>query len=459
MARILIRRGLRDPMTGFLARLKRPGSADVVKKIKSFVEATVRGRASSRATWARDDTGSTGDAASNGSGIIGAARSADAVRVRKFLKRLEDMLRVHPEWGAAPLPSSSRRLNGGTGPAGVRSFGDLTEREQREWMFERENSREGLEKILMSKIYAETFARQGDAARDDRLDSKCATLAKFIRGQHLDLPAETAAPEFADSWQRAGEELRNMSKYKAPREKMVCALQCCRLLSNLLTAALNERAGADEFLPALIYAVIRANPPNLFSNLRYIAAYRNPDKLVSEPGYFFTNLVSAMTFIEQLDASSLSIDADEFNREFSRHYDGSGRGTADPDEEGSDAVSNNDPRPSPADTGTALPLAPQKEAGAQTGGRATLAVRAFAPARRCAPVRFAVPMVFTDSRIRTEPSKQSGGVSRHRYRFLGRSASTLTLNEIPELLKEYEVLVAALLEEQRRGEDSGSAVK
>lgn len=294
---------LKQPLTyaRFLERMKRPSSADVVKTIKAFVDATTRD-ARDQSTWARDagaDAGADGDADAgadadadaqrDGSDIIGAARSTDARRVRAFLNRLEHMLRMHPEWGAAPLPSSSRRLNGGSGPAGVRSFGDLTEREQREWAAERENSREGLEKLLMSKIYTESFARQGDAARDARLRRKCAALAAFVRTQHLDLPAETAAPAFAAEWQHAGEELRRMTTYFAPRDKMVCALQCCRLLSNLLTAAAHQRGedarpGADEFLPALIYAVIRANPPKLFSNLRYIAAYRNPDKLVSEPG-------------------------------------------------------------------------------------------------------------------------------------------------------------------------------
>ncbi len=51
-------------------------------------------------------------------------------------------------------------------------------------------------------------------------------------------------------------------------------------------------AGADDFLPVLIYVVIHANPPQLASNLEYIQRFRMHSKMVSESAYFFTQLVS-----------------------------------------------------------------------------------------------------------------------------------------------------------------------
>ena len=77
----------------------------------------------------------------------------------------------------------------------------------------------------------------------------------------------------------------------------------------------SEDHGADSFLPILIYLVLKANPPNLHSNVQFIYNYRDPSKMVSESGYHFTNLQSAVYFWENADYSSFSgISPDEFKQ-------------------------------------------------------------------------------------------------------------------------------------------------
>ena len=76
----------------------------------------------------------------------------------------------------------------------------------------------------------------------------------------------------------------------------------------------SNSSGADEFLPILIYVVLRANPPNLHTNIQYISLFRHPNKMITEMGYYFTHLVSAVTFIETIDGKNLSIDQEEFQR-------------------------------------------------------------------------------------------------------------------------------------------------
>lgn len=63
--------------------------------------------------------------------------------------------------------------------------------------------------------------------------------------------------------QLAQKELQKINMYKAPRDKLVCILNCCKVINNLLlnaSIASNENPpGADEFLPVLIYVTIKVN--------------------------------------------------------------------------------------------------------------------------------------------------------------------------------------------------------
>ncbi|KAK4559574.1 hypothetical protein RGQ29_008697 [Quercus rubra] len=59
----------------------------------------------------------------------------------------------------------------------------------------------------------------------------------------------------------AQKELQKINMYKAPRDKLVCILNCCKVIGNLLLHASissEDVPGADEFLPVLIYVTIKA---------------------------------------------------------------------------------------------------------------------------------------------------------------------------------------------------------
>ncbi|XP_042461038.1 vacuolar protein sorting-associated protein 9A-like [Zingiber officinale] len=64
----------------------------------------------------------------------------------------------------------------------------------------------------------------------------------------------------------------------------------------------------------LFCANILANLPHLHSNLKFIQLFRKHSKLVSEVEYYLTNLISAKTFIANINDSSLSMDESEFNK-------------------------------------------------------------------------------------------------------------------------------------------------
>ena len=177
---------------------------------------------------------------------------------------------------------------------------------------ELEASGEGLEKYLMTKLHPLTFAAMPDDKRvDAHLSKRIAALRTFIRPEHLDIPERYHVEA---SLQLAEGELSKVNLFKAPRDKVVCVLNTCRIINNLLNVSSGNRPpGADDFLPVLIYVVLRANPPDLESNLRYIARFRRDSRLVSEAAYFYTNLVSATHFLTKCDhAAFTGLDADVF---------------------------------------------------------------------------------------------------------------------------------------------------
>lgn len=246
--------GLHD----FLERMRKPSAGDFVKSIKSFIV--------SFSNNAPDP-------------------EKDSEAVQEFFTKMEAAFRAHPLWSGC----SEDELD---------SAGD------------------GLEKYVMTKLFPRVFASNTeDVISDEKLFQKMSLVQQFISPEYLDIK-----PTFQNetSWLLAQKELQKINMYKAPRDKLVCVLNCCKVINNLLlnaSIASNENTpGADEFLPVLIYVTIKANPPQLHSNLLYIQRYRRESKLVSEAAYFFTNILSAESFISNIDAKSLSMDEAEFEK-------------------------------------------------------------------------------------------------------------------------------------------------
>ncbi|KAJ2870860.1 hypothetical protein GGH93_005265 [Coemansia aciculifera] len=185
-----------------------------------------------------------------------------------------------------------------------------------------ENAREGIEKLVMNRLYPLCFspATSDDADKDHVLREKM-SLFRWIAEDHLDIPK---SPQNAAFLHFAKSELLKINNFKSPRDKVICILNCCTVIYGLLrnmrpkasrlSTASVEDVGADKFLPLLIYVVITASPPKLVSNVQYISRFRSPERMQSEAGYYVTNLQGAIAFIESMDASCLSITQEEFNK-------------------------------------------------------------------------------------------------------------------------------------------------
>ncbi|KAH9930360.1 uncharacterized protein B0H18DRAFT_994598 [Fomitopsis serialis] len=185
-----------------------------------------------------------------------------------------------------------------------------------------DNAMEGMEKLVMNRLYDFTFTPAVvrmtpprpvtvDDLERDRVLSQRIALFKWIEPNHLDVPEGEGSEGFL---MFAQQELLKVNHYKAPRDKLICILNCCKVIFGLLRH-LHKEEGADTFVPLLIYVVLKANPPNLMSNVEFINRFRNPAKLQSEAGYYLSSLMGAVSFIETMDHTSLSnITQEEFER-------------------------------------------------------------------------------------------------------------------------------------------------
>ncbi|RPB05348.1 hypothetical protein L873DRAFT_1825137 [Choiromyces venosus 120613-1] len=187
---------------------------------------------------------------------------------------------------------------------------------------EMDNAREGMEKLVMNRLYTQTFSpeipppqanptHQEDVERDEVLAQKV-RIYGWVREEHLDIQ-DTITESGRKFLDLAVNEMIKMGSYRAPRDKVICVLNCCKVIFGLLRHSGGDES-ADKFVPLLIYVVLRANPANLVSNVQYILRFRNPDKLNGEAGYYLSSLMGAIQFIEGLDRSSLTITDEEFER-------------------------------------------------------------------------------------------------------------------------------------------------
>lgn len=207
-----------------------------------------------------------------------------------------------------------------------------------------DNAREGMEKLVMNRLYSQTFSpaippaagsprkagknnrsaadmanpqgpgrrgqHQEDVERDEVIAQKI-RIYGWIKEEHLDIPPiNEKGRKFL---LLAQQELLKINTYRAPRDKVICVLNCCKVIFGFLKNSKSDQS-ADSFVPILIYTVLRAAPEHLVSNVQYIWRFRNQDKLGGEAGYYMSSLMGAVTFIENLDRTILTISDEEFER-------------------------------------------------------------------------------------------------------------------------------------------------
>ncbi|KAJ0972147.1 hypothetical protein J5N97_020106 [Dioscorea zingiberensis] len=240
----------------FLNRMRHPASADLMRSINRFIVSC---------------------------SLYPTNAGNDSRKLQDFLAKMETTIREHPMWVHAANA-------------------------------EIENALEAVEKHIMIKLFSRVFATSPeDAEADLRVSKKILLLQHFVKPDHLDMPENFQTEA---SWWHAAKELKMMGAFRSPHQKLLCIMNCCHAINNMLLNDLvptnHTPTGADVFLPILIYVTIKANPPQLHSNLKFIQLFRRHSKLVGEVEFYLTSMISSEQFIINIDARSLSMEETEF---------------------------------------------------------------------------------------------------------------------------------------------------
>ncbi|KAJ3141972.1 hypothetical protein HK101_003349 [Irineochytrium annulatum] len=175
---------------------------------------------------------------------------------------------------------------------------------------ELENIREGWEKLLMIKIHDQVFgAPDTDEGKMTSYLARKIDQFQWVQERHLDLPFHVGS-----KLEVVQGELLRVNGFRCPKDKLTILMNTIQMVVDILQKQ-KESAGNDHLLPVLILAVIRANPPALISNVKYIMRFRSQTELDKGPVQFcLTSMMGAISFIYNMKLNSLTLAPEEIRQ-------------------------------------------------------------------------------------------------------------------------------------------------
>ena len=151
----------------------------------------------------------------------------------------------------------------------------------------------GWEKLVMTKVFDLVFhGPNNEEKRTSMILTDKISTYKWIEERHLDLDIN-----FSLSLEVVQAELLRINGFRSPRDKLITLQNVMRLIVELIAKKSGKQGDActDSILPTLILAIIRANPQDIISNVKYITRFRNPQDMEQGNNQFLmTSMVNLL---------------------------------------------------------------------------------------------------------------------------------------------------------------------
>lgn len=275
--------GKQDNYLEFLDKLRRPISFEIVRTIQQFV--------AKFETKSRELRNNSSNFRHNEDDYLEWAET-----IWKFLDHISQQIRQHSLW--------------------------VHETDQ-QWF----KTNESIERFVFTKLHSFIFNCDAeDIYLNQRIKERIISLG-FLSPEHLDIKTllqNTMSHNVnmnagvSDHVKKTFEEpvnyLNEMNSAKCPYDMLNAIRKCSVSIATILKTNRRDGTlpGADEFLPMLILSIKFAEIQNIHSIIKYLQRYIHSSKLMSESGYLLTHFVSAVHFLENVDAKALTIEPGEF---------------------------------------------------------------------------------------------------------------------------------------------------
>ncbi|CAD8207921.1 unnamed protein product [Paramecium octaurelia] len=166
-----------------------------------------------------------------------------------------------------------------------------------------------VERYLTRLIYEKLYPKE-PTARDIELNIRFKTL-EWITDEHLSIKIKSKIDQ---QFECAAQMINQIDTKKNSVDKLDCILKATQLITDTISQVNQEAASADAVFPAFIRVLILAQSTRLQSNINFIELFINKSRMMSHAGYCFTQLKSAIVWIENVNYEQLKMDPNQFNR-------------------------------------------------------------------------------------------------------------------------------------------------